>query len=45
MERVHEKAIVTLAGCTTVLVAMGLWAGPALAESRTEVRRITTKET
>jgi len=33
-----------LAGCAIALVAMALWAGPALAESRTEVRHIITKE-
>ena len=44
MERVSDKITVILAGCATVIVAMTLWAGPVLAESRTEVRRIITKE-
>ena len=40
----YDKATVILAGCATVLVAMALWAGPGLAESRAEVRRIITEE-
>ena len=44
MERISDKATGILAGCAAVLVAMALWAGPALAESRAEVRRIITEE-
>jgi hypothetical protein len=44
MERMSDKATMILAGCATVLIAMALWAGPALAESRAEVRRIITEE-
>lgn len=44
MECMSTKATAILAGCATALVAMALWTGPALAESRAEVRRIITKE-
>jgi hypothetical protein len=44
MERINDKATAILAGCASALVAMALWTGSAVAESRTEVRRIITKE-